>query len=351
MFSESLFKKVDKSDMRGVLLDFPNQLEIAREIGQRFRAPEKAINPKMILWCGMGGSAIGGDVIGSSIKDRLKVPMMINRHYNIPSFVNKDTLVVISSYSGNTEETISCYNKAREKKATILLISSGGKLVEMAIRDGVMLIVIPEGLSPRCALGYSSIPVIVAFSKLKLINLGAKEIDETIEILRKLKSKLRPNAKVSGNIALKLARVLYKKIPFIYASIDYFGPVAYRWRTQISENAKMLSSHHLFAEMNHNEIEAFEPFSKVPKDIIVIMLKDRFDHTRIKKRMRIITDIIKRKGTKVIEVNSIGKGVMARIFSVIYIGDWISFYLALLNRVDPTPVDRISYLKKRLVKK
>jgi len=341
-------EKFDKLDMLGLLLDFHDQCRIAREIGIRFNPSGKNMKPDLILWCGMGGSAIGGDVIASYIKAKLKAPIIINRHYNIPSCVSRNTLVVISSYSGNTEETLSCYKQARAKKADILVITSGGKIEELAIKNRNMLIVIPQGLPPRCALGYSSIPAVIAFSKLGLIRLNIREIDEAADLMQKLSNRLNPEAARSGNISLKLAGELYRKYPLIYGSVDHFEPVAYRWRTQIAENAKALASHHHFAELNHNEIEAFEPFSRTPKNLVLIMLKDERDHARVKKRMNITRDIIKKKGVKVIEVNSSGRGLLARMFSVIYIGDWMSFYLAIMNKVDPTPVHRISYLKRRL---
>ncbi len=348
MVSISSFNEFDKSGMLGIMLDFPNQCRIAKEIGERFKPSKKIMKPKLILWCGMGGSAIGGDVIASYLKDKINVSIIRNRHYDIPTYVDKDTLVLISSYSGNTEETRSCYAQAKSKRSTILMMTSGGKLAEAAVKNGDMLIVIPQGLPPRCALGYSSIPIIMAFSKLGLIGSCANEIDETIALLRKLKDRLSPMASKSSNISLKLAEQLYGKFPLIYASIDHFEPVAYRWRTQIEENAKSLASHHIFAEMNHNEIEGFEPFSKVSKDIVALYLRDKGDHPRIKRRMAIIKDIIKGKKVKLLEVNSMGESVLARIFSTIYIGDWVSLYLAVMNKVDPTPVHRIAYLKRRL---
>lgn len=342
--------KVDKSDMLGILLDFPNQIRIAKEIGSRFRCVKLRKKPHLILWSGMGGSAIGGDLIASYIEGQSQVPVLINRHYKIPACVNKNSLAVISSYSGNTEETISSYKEAKRRGASILAISSGGKLVDWAIRDKAMLIVIPRHLPPRCALGYLSIPVLVAFSKLGLIQLNNTEIREATSVLAKLRNKFKPDSAIKTNFPLRLARELRGKIPLIYGSADHFGPVAYRWRGQFAENAKMLSSHHLFAEMNHNEIEAFEPFSAVPRDVVVIMLKDKADHPRIKRRMEVISDIIRKKGVKVIEVNSIGQGLLARLLSCIYIGDWVSFYLAVMNKIDPTPVHRIAYLKRRLAK-
>jgi len=345
-----MYENIDRSDMLGLLIDFPNQCRIAKEIGSRFNPPGKRRKYKMVLWCGMGGSAIGGDVVASCIKDRLKIPMIVNRHYNIPACCDKDTLVVISSYSGNTEETISCYKQARAKKAEILIITSGGKLEESAVREGRMLIVIPQGLPPRCALGYSSIPALIALSRLGLITLKPGEIDEAIRVIETLRKRLSPFVGAKSNVAKKLARSLNGRFPVIFGSTDRFEPVVYRWRTQIAENAKLLSSHHFFAELNHNEIEGFEPYSKLPKKIVVIMLKDKLDHPRIKRRMVITKDIIKGKGPKVIDVSSSGRGVLARVFSVIYIGDWMSFYLAVMNKVDPTPVDRITYLKKRLAK-
>jgi glucose/mannose-6-phosphate isomerase len=176
--------------MLGVLLDFPNQCRIAQEIGERFVPAKISRTTQLILWCGMGGSAIGGDIIATYLKGKLKIPFLVNRHYDIPSSVNQNSVVVLSSYSGDTEEVISCYKQARARRASLLVVCSGGKLLEMALRDRVMHIVVPQGLPPRCALGYLSIPVLLAFAKLRLLSLKTKEIDEAVRVLETLRSRL-----------------------------------------------------------------------------------------------------------------------------------------------------------------
>jgi glucose/mannose-6-phosphate isomerase len=337
--------------MLGVLVDFPNQCRIAQEIGERFVPAKLTRETQLILWCGMGGSAIGGDIIATYLKGTLKIPFLVNRHYTIPSSVNRNSLVVLSSYSGDTEEVISCYKQARARRATLLVTCSGGRLLDMALRDGVMHIVIPQGLPPRCALGYLSIPALLAFAKLNVCSLKAKEIDEALGVLQALCARLNPDVDERRNLAKRLARYLHGTFPLIYGSADQNSAPAYRWRTQLAENAKMLASHHLFAEMNHNEIEAFEPSSRLPKNVTVIMLRDKSDHQRLTERMKITKSIMKRRGASVVEVHSVGSGILARLLSIIYIGDWMSFYLSTLHRVDPTPVDNISYLKRRLAQR
>jgi len=348
MRAKDRISRIDNSDMLSTLLDFPNQCRIAREIGARSSLSRLSVKPKVVVWCGMGGSAIGGDVVASYSKDKITMPMIINRHYTIPSYVNKQSLVIISSYSGNTEEALSCYAGARRRGARILVLTSGGALLEKAARHRAMLIAIPRGLPPRCALGYSSIPVIMAFAKLGLMKPVTRQIDEVADVAQRLRARLTPEANNRVNIAKKLASELHGRLPLIYGSADCFEPVVYRWRTQMAENAKTLSLHHLFPELTHNEIEAFESFSKIPTKLIAVILKDVSDHARVKRRMEIAKRIIRKKGIKVLEVTSSGKTILARMISVMYIGDWTSFYLAIMNRVDPTPVGRIQFLKRRL---
>lgn len=351
MRGKDRISRIDNYDMLSTLLDFPNQCRIAGEIGARSNLSRLPVEPKVAVWCGMGGSAIGGDVVASYSKDKIAMPMIINRHYHVPSYVNKQSLVIISSYSGNTEETLSCYAGARKRGARILVLTAGGALLEKAARHRAMLIAIPRGLPPRCALGYLSIPAIMAFAKLGLMRPATREIDEVAEVAHRLRACLAPEAGNRVNIARRLASELRGRLPLIYGSAGCFEPVAYRWRTQIAENAKTLSLHHLFPELTHNEIEAFEPFSRVPAKVVAIMLKDRSDHDGVKRRMEVTGRIVRKKGIRVLEVNSTGKGILARMISVMYIGDWTSFYLAIMNRIDPTPVGRIQFLKRRLNQK
>ncbi len=345
-------RALDRSNMLDLLLRFSGQIAEAEAIGSQIdftKSISKDFNK--IVFAGMGGSAIGADLIKSYLLEELDIPIFVNRDYMLPAFVDKKTLLIISSYSGNTEETLSAYRDGMKKKACMIAITTGGKLKKIAAKDGLPCIIIPQGLPPRCALAYSSIPIIILFSKLGLIPDKGGEIRGVETLLKKLRDEeLSPSVKEDKNIAKRISKELYNKYPIIYGANTHTDAVATRWRGQLAENAKTVSSTHLFPEMNHNEIVGWLNPKKVMKALIVIMLKDKGDHPRTRDRMAISRSIIEKEGVKVIDVDSRGKMLLERIFSLVYIGDFVSFYLAIQNNVDPTPVDNVTYLKEELAK-
>lgn len=344
-------KAIDKSNMLNLLLDFPNQCKRAQDIGEDFVVPEHYHNFHNIVFSGLGGSAIGGDTIRSYLKGEIQIPIMVNRTYSVPAFVNEQSLVFVSSYSGNTEETISAYKAAREKNAKIVVITSGGSLLELSRDDGIPCVVIPKGLPPRTALGYLALPSLMILSKMGLIANKSDHIAEAVELLATLKNQsVGPTIKTSENTAKELALSFHNRFIVIYGSCDYVDVAVSRWRAELAENAKTLASDHFFPELTHNEIVGWEYPSFLPKSFMVVVLRDIADHKRIQRRMDITKSIIENEGIPVREVWSIGEGLLSRIFSLVYIGDFVSFYLAVLNDVDPTPVKRIDYLKEQLRK-
>ena len=344
-------KDLDKSKMLDMLLGLDEQFRRAKDIGAAF--DPKGISGdgvKNIVFTGLGGSAIGADVIRCYTSDEIRVPVIVNRNYGLPNFVDENTLLFASSYSGNTEETLSAYKKAKEKKARIIAISSDGTVEKLAKEDGVPCVKIPHGFPPRCALGYSFIPLLLALGKLGLIKDKAKEIDEAADVLGRIKGELGIEIPLEKNVAKILAAILEHKFPVIYGADDHIDVVVRRWRGQLAENSKHLASSHVFPEMNHNEIVGWDFPAELIDQFFVIFLRDSGDHKRVVRRMDITKDILCKKKIKVTEVPSKGKGLLSRIISLIYIGDMASFYLAVLNGVDPTPVDMVTYLKKELAK-
>lgn len=347
-----IIQKYDKSGMLGILESFAGQVARAKDIGFAFRAPSVIKkNYKNIVFTGLGGSAIGADIIKSYIADEARIPVFVNRNYLLPGFVNKDSLVIVSSYSGNTEETLSAYRDARKKRAAMVVVTSGGSIRQEASKDGVPFILIPPGLPPRCSLGYSFFPSLILLSKLNVIKDKTRDINETIKLLGSMaRSGLGFGVREDHNRAKSIARAIHLRFPVIYSACDHFDSTAVRWRGQLAENSKTLASSHLFPEMCHNEIVGWENPGFMIKRSAVIILRDKGDLVRVSKRMDIVRDILVDNKVKVIEVRSAGKSLLARIFSLIYTGDFVSFYLAILNGCDPTPVERISYLKERLAR-
>ena len=349
-----IIEKFDRSNMRKLLLDFPQQYQRACSLAQKFTLPKAFGRVKNIVTSGMGGSAIGGDLLRSLFGDVCPVPIVVNRNYSIPGFVDEDTLFIATSFSGNTEETLSAFKVAVEKRAKVVSISGGGELEACSKESGVPHFSIPErGIQPRCAFGHLFVPMMIFLSKLGLIPVGAgftpaHELKDAVKLLSDAAVKLSPDTSARDNQAKLIAQAAYGKLPVIYASQSYLDVVAMRWKGQFNENSKMMAFHNVIPEMNHNEIVGWG----IPKDVtrrcIVIMLNNDADSQKIRKRMNITGALIAEEGTQVITVQSRGDSPLARALYLIYIGDFASYYLAILNGVDPTPIDRISLLKSRL---
>jgi len=319
---------IDNSNMLKVIEDFPHQCKTALELPKGISVSGKV---DKIVVAGMGGSAVGGDLLKAYMHNS-KIPVFVVRDYKVPGFVDENTLVFAVSYSGDTEETISAFEDATDKKAKIIAVTSGGSLGQMAKKS----IKIPKGLQPRAALGYLFFPVLGVLANSNIINADDSEIVEMLNVLSKTH-----DFRSAGE---KIANKIYGKAPVIYSS-QFLSPVAYRWKTQFNENSKVPAFFHSFSELNHNEIVGYQNMSK--SSFISIFIRDKDDNERIKKRMDITKEIISSK-VDVEEVSTKGNGLLSRIFSGIYYGDFASYYLALLNRVDPTPVNVIENLKKKL---
>lgn len=344
-------RRIDKSNMLDLLLDFPLQLKQAGDILETTPILFAERDFKKIVFAGLGGSAIGADVVKSYLYFESKIPIAVHREYELPAYVDSSALVFISSYSGNTEETLGAYAQAKKSGARLIAISSGGQLKEYAKNDNVTFIQIPKGLPPRCALGYLSIIPLCVLAKLSLIKEVNLSIEQTVEVLQDLRNKnLNPQINQRDNIAKYIASNLFNKFVVIYSSSIHFDVCATRFRGQIAENSKALSSSNVFPEMNHNEIVGWQNPKKLFKNFVVVMLRDKGVHPRVAKKMDITCDILKKEGVSILEIWSRGEDLLSRVFSLIYIGDFISYYLAILYGVDPTPVDKVTYLKNKLAK-
>lgn len=338
----------DKSDMFGVLKNFPQQVEEAVKIAGEFEY--KHLNKdgiSNVIVNGLGGSAIGGDYVRSLVNYEMKVPMTVNRNYNLPAFAGENTLAIVSSYSGNTEETLSAFNEARERKCRILCITSGGEVERIANENNIDVLKIPGGLQPRCALGYSFFSLLIALTKLDLIPDKTDDINATIKHLQDL-SHSYSYFSSEHNHPIMIADELKDHLPVIYSSSDVLDAVNLRWRGQISENAEILAYGNFVPEMNHNELVGWNLNKNILSEIVVILLCDRDDHERVKLRMKITTEIYKNLCNSIIAVESDAETRLERIFELTYLGDWTSFYLAIMNEVDPTPVESINFLKNKL---
>jgi len=349
MIAHINYEKIDRSNMLQLLTAFPQQFRAARQIGEAFRLNIDSDNTKNIVFAGMGGSAIGGDVAISCLNPQLRIPALVNRNYFLPGFVDRSSLVIVSSYSGNTEESINCYHDAKTKGASIVCITSGGKLAQQANHDRVPVIKIPGGAPPRTALGYLSIPLLILLSKSGFAKVKRDDFNETEQLLEQQAERYSPQA--GENLALNLANQLKNKIAILYSSTDFLSAVAVRWKGQFSENAKVLAFNNVFPELNHNEIVGWERLPNMLINFQILYFRDREDYMKNQTRMNITQGILEKVTSPIIELFTEGQSRLARLFSLIYLGDWVSFYLAAINGIDPTPIEKIQTLKDQLSSK
>lgn len=341
-------KKTDSKEMLDAVYNLPEQCVEVLDIAETRVKGWSFAGISNIVISGLGGSAIGGDLLRMFLSERAGVPVFVNRNYFVPKFVDEKTLVVASSYSGNTEETLSAYEDAKQKGARLAVITTGGQLKAKAIEDGVPFITIPGGLSPRAAIGYSFVPLLVMLRQLDFVSKADKEVEDMINTLRGAREAFGPGVPAADNLAKILALKFYGKLPIIYGSSGTTEIIALRWKGQISENAKAPAYYNMFPELNHNEIVGWEKPEEVLKTFEVVFLRDSHDYERIQKRIEITKELIQDKASGVTEIWSKGGTVLGRMFYLIMLGDYMSLYLAFLNKVDPTPVKTIDLLKEKL---
>jgi glucose/mannose-6-phosphate isomerase len=341
---EDEIRRLDGCDMLGTITSLPKQLLEGLEIGQDAWRGLRLALPAEIVVAGMGGSAIGADILRSYLADRGRRPVFVCRDYCLPAFAGRDTLVVISSYSGNTEEALSCLEDAAERGTRLVCISTGGSVLERARGLGVPFAVIPAGLPPRGALGYSFAPLLALASCVGLYEHDQDEYDECVEVLERLVALY--SARDGGNEAISLARKFLNRVPVIYTS-SRIDTVGVRWKGQFSENSKKLAFANVLPEMNHNEIMGWEIEDSAIRPGVVF-LRWAGDNEQMAKRFTFIGEAVKSWGDLCGNYTGDGDGLLSQMFSLIVLGDYVSFYLALMRGVDPTPVGTIEKLKMRL---
>ena len=343
----TLFHQIDPDDMLGRIAELPQQCRDAWANVQGLELPAEYRRVNRVVALGMGGSAIGGDLLRVLAEPECALPIVTNRDYTVPAFVNAETLVIASSYSGNTEETLAAFQKARQRGAALLAITTNGKLAQQARELGAPLLTFRYQSQPRAALGYSLVSLIGVMQELGFIGDKAADLEEAIAVMEALQEEIRETVSVTENLAKQLARRLHGRLPVIYGS-GYLGEVAHRWKTQLNENAKAWSFFEQLPELNHNAVVGYQFPKELAERTLVVMLASSLDHPRNKARFQVTQEILTRHGIAYETIEARGKSPLAQMLSAIHFGDYVSFYLAMLYEVDPTPVQAIGYLKERL---
>jgi len=295
-----------------------------------------------IVFCGLGGSAISGDLLCDYLSGELEIPFLVTRGYNLPSFVDENTLVIISSYSGNTEETISCFEQALKKNSEIVVITSGGKIGALAEANKIPIVNVQGGFQPRYALGLSF------FSLLKIMQeLGIASEESKAKKIIDLWQKRGEEYSLENNSASKIAQQLVGFIPVIYSS-EFLSSTGYRLKCQLNENSKLHAFHNTLPEMNHNEIIGWESYKEKQFHTKVIYLIDKEYHPQNKKRFETLKEMLAEQNIEVLTISSDEENKKVRIMDLIFLVDWISFYMSVLRGFDPSEIDFIHRMKQRL---
>ena len=341
-----VYRETDPGAMLAQLHGFTGQSRAAWKKALDFKLPEDYRSIDKVVILGMGGSAIGGDLARSLFSSASKPIIFVVREYDLPPFVDDSTLVIASSYSGNTEETLSAFGQALKTGCKKLVMTTGGRIKVMAEEAGVPVFPIDHVSSPRAALGYSLMPLI-AF--LQQLGYGDKtgEVEEMLGMLDNLIDEFKETVSADTNKAKLLAQNLEGKVVVIYGA-GILTDVARRWKTQVNENGKAWAFHEVFSELNHNAVVGYEFPAELASKLFVVMLRCPSLHPRTLLRYQVTGELLQQNGISYGVMDGQGNGQLSQLMSLVVLGDWVSYYLAMLYGADPTPVKTIDYLKKRL---
>ena len=336
-------QKYDPQNQFDVLVNSYKQIEFAWNNEVKI-SNINATEISNIIVSGLGGSAISADLMRNFLGEELRVPYIVNRNYDLPKFANKNTLFVASSYSGYTEETISALQQAIKLGCKIVCITTGGEVEEIARINNLSCIKVQPGFQPRYALGLSFFSLLKVFQEIKLIGNQNSVVEKILSNWKTNGSKFTKE----GNEAITFAESLVGFIPVIYSVSDSTNSVGYRFKCQVNENAKLHAFHHEIPEMNHNEIIGWESYQEKQFHAKIVNIVDETYHSQIQKRFSILKDIFSKTGVEIISIKSNEENFKVRLLDLIYLADWISYYLGVLRGFDPSEIDNIHTLKEKL---
>lgn len=340
------YRRHDPRDMLRHLHDIPTSCQNAWQLASDFHLPDDYRNVNKIVVLGMGGSAIGADLAAGL--DECRIPIIVHRGYALPSFVDADTLVIASSYSGATEETNTALFQAVASCAKKLVMTTGGPLRELASQHSLPCFSFSYASPPRAALPYSLIPLLSIISRLGFMHMTTDVIDEAVSALVDLSNSIRETQPYEQNPAKKLAQALYEKVCLVYGS-GFLAEVGHRWKLQLNENAKAVAGYEAIPELNHNTVVGYRFPHGISDKIIVTMLESELLDERIRQRYLVTGKLLERAGVSYNIVSARSSSKLSQVLELITIGDYVSYYLALLNQTDPYPLNEVDFLKSELL--
>ncbi|MGH2447907.1 MAG: bifunctional phosphoglucose/phosphomannose isomerase [Chloroflexota bacterium] len=341
------YARLDPDDMYRRIAELSAQMDVAWRLADHADLPASYGQTDHVLIAGMGGSAIGGSLLESYTARQMTVPVSVWRNYGLPAWVDQNTLLIAVSYSGSTEETISAFREGQARGAKLLAISTGGEIERLAREFSAPVLKFQYPAKPRATVGYLFTPLVRIMERLGLLGRQQEDFDDALSTARRMEREYGGDMPASENAAKRLAQACVTKAVVIYGA-DYLSAVARRWKTQMNENAKSWSFFAEFPELDHNAIVGYEYPKGLGAAIEVIMLDAAALPARIRLRMDVTQKLLQGFGVSWDLAQAAGAGPLAQIYSLVSLGDFTSYYLALLNGVDPSIMEPIDFLKDQL---
>jgi glucose/mannose-6-phosphate isomerase len=343
----SIFQQLDPQDMIGQINRLPDQLSAAWEQGLSLPLPGFQ-DIRRVLVAGIGGSAIGADLLAGYAATACPVPVVVLRDYDLPAWANgPETLVITSSYSGNTEETLAAYDQARARACRVLAVTSGGRLAEIAGEQGQPLWTFEHSGQPRAAVGISFGLLLAAFTRLNLLPDPSAALDDALHALRNQQSNLMPDVPVVFNPAKRMAGQLVGRAVTIFAA-DFLGAVARRWKGQINEMAKAWAQFDLIPEADHNTLAGLDAPENALGQTVALFLSAQSNHPRNRTRLDLTRQVMMTQALTTDVIEAKGSTPLAHLWTLLHFGDYTAYYLAMAYGEDPSPVDVLEMLKNEL---
>ncbi len=341
------FARLDPHGMLTRIGELPQQCEHGWSLALQLSLPNEYRQPGQIVLLGVGGSAIGGDLLRTLVMQDCPVPIVVHRDYSLPAFVDRDTLVVVSSYSGNTEEALVGFEAATQRAARVMAITTGGELARRAHERGLPVWTFDYQAQPRAALGYSLTFLLGALQHLELVSDKSADVAEATAVMRQWQSQIKESVPEAENPAKQMARRLHRRLPVVYAA-EHLSEVGRRWKGQFNENSKSWGVFDVLPELDHNTVVGYPLPPGLSRLAHVVLLTSPLNHPRVLLRFDITRELLQRHGYAYDMIEAHGQSRLAQVLSAIHFGDYVSFYLAMLNGVDPWAIGNIEFVKSRL---
>jgi glucose/mannose-6-phosphate isomerase len=345
--SPDTYRQLDPSGMLRHLHQFPEQCQRAWHTATDFNYPRDYVKVEKVVIAGMGGSAIGGDFVRRLAMLENSRPVWVHRDYGLPPYVDRNTLLIFSSYSGNTEETLSCFSESGRTQAKKIVLTTGGKLKALAEKERIPVLTIDYEAPPRAAFAHSFVSLLGILHSLRVLEDKSADMKESLAVMKRIEDGVLEKVPLDANVAKQLAADLFGRLAVIYGA-GLLSDVALRWKSQINENSKAWAFHEVFPELNHNAVVGYPLPAETRQKAMVVLLHSPSLHPRTSLRYEVTSEILTKAGIRHKKVESSGRSALAQMIGMVLLGDYVSFYLAMLNRTDPTPVPVIDMLKSRL---